>query len=199
MPTQYVPTIRLRPSSAASVMVLAFSLAIASCGGPPPPPPPPPVDALPLPPALRLGMYTAILERVLVSDMIQWGEPVAAICLGLGEAATPPTVDLLLRFVGGEPPLYGSNGCTRSIDPVTELAVIQTTEGAPALFVTLVEASDRWDRMVLVRIDKTGWATYTLRCRVEMAVLGVAEGEATPVPELLLANPSAVTWRVRRC
>ena len=197
MTTQYVPTIPLRPSSAASVMVLACAL--TSCAGPPPPPPPPPVDELPLPPALRLRMYTAILERVLVSDMIQWGEPVTAICLGLGEAATPPSADLLLRFAGGEPPLYGSNGCTRSIDPVTELAVIQTTEGAPALFVTLVEASDRWDRMVLVRIDKTGWATYTLRCRVEMDVLGVAAGDATPPPELLLANPSAVTWRVRRC
>ena len=137
----------------------------------------------------------------------------AAICLGVGEDAAPPSVELLLRFAGGVPPLYGSNGCTRSIDPDTDLAVVHTTEGAPALFVGLTDAPDVRGPAVLVRVEKTGWLPFTVRCRVEMGVLGQADERhdddarrgtrsraAPPPPELLrLGDPSAVTWRIRGC
>ncbi len=179
MATHRAHSVVLRRSSATCYIVAACSLTIAACGRAPPPPPPPP-ESMPFPAALQQRIHASILERVLGREVLRIGEPVAAICLGMGEAASPPPVDLLLHFVSGEPPLQGPAGCTRSSDPDTELAVIRTTEGSPAAFVTLTEATDFRGRAVLVRIEKTGQVPYTLRCRLDLVVLGAAEEREDP-------------------
>ena len=168
-------------------IVLALSVATASCTRRPPPAPPP----APLPPDVEAEMYAAVLERVLVSGVVQAGDPVAAICLGFGPEAEPPSVDLLFRFMGGQPPLYGSTSCTRSINPETSLPVVQTLEGAPGLFLSMVNAPFGPGRVVSMRFERTGARPLTLRCRVDI-------GRGAPPPG---APPDAptVVFRIGGC
>ncbi len=132
-------------------------------------------------------MYVAVLERVLVSGVVQAGDPVAAICLGFGEEAAPPPVDLLLRFMGGQPPLAGSGSCTRSADPVTSLPVVETLGGEPGLFLTMTNAPLGSGRVVSMRFERTGARPMTLRCRVALQRLDPAPGGPPDAPTALFS------------
>ncbi len=120
-------------------------------------------------------MYAAVLEHVLESDLIQEGEPVAAICVGLGatgeEAVSP---DVLSPLSEREPPVVASTGCVRSVDAATSVPVIRATDGGPGIFLTIVEAPVGREAngpitgTVILRIERDGIEPQMLRCGVEV-------------------------------
>lgn len=173
-----------------SLAVCAALVIAAACGRTPPPPPAPP-----LPPDVEREMYAALLEEVLVSGVVPARDQVAAICLGFGADAEPPPVDLLFRFMGGQPPLYGSGSCTRSVDERTRLPIVETLEGEPGLFLTMTNAPLGSGRVVSMRFERSGVRPYVLRCRVDMgrpAPPADAPPDAPPdVPTLM--------FRIRGC
>ena len=170
-----------------------------------------------LPPAVEASMHIAVLEHVLASDVMRAGEEVAAICVGLGETGEePPSPGILSPFSGSEPPIVASAGCTRSVDAATSLPIIQTSGGAPGMFLTMVEAPEGRERVVMVRIESDGVEPRTLLCRVDTAgpetgtlqrVLGAgagnrigsAGGSRRPPAAQPTWNPSNVRWEISGC
>ncbi len=129
----------------------------------------------PLPPALQVQMHVAVLEHVLESDVIRAGEPVTAICVGVGGTGEQlASSDILSSLSGHEPPVVTSTDCTRSIDAATSLPKIQASDGGPGIFLTVVEAPVGREAdgsitgVVVLRVERDGVAPRTLRCSVEV-------------------------------
>ena len=138
--------------------------------------------AEPLPPALQVQMHIAVLEHVLESDVIRAGEPVTAICVGVGGTGEQlASSDILSSLSGHEPPVVTSTDCTRSLDAATSLPKIQTSDGGPGIFLTVVEAPVGREAdgsitgVVVLRVERDGVAPRTLRCSVEVD-MGAAVG-----------------------
>ncbi|HET9948286.1 MAG TPA: hypothetical protein VFQ22_05165 [Longimicrobiales bacterium] len=172
------PSPRLAPAA-----LVALALA-SGCARSPEPPGPPPVS-----PALESAMYTSVLERVLMIDLFQ--VDVAGICVGLGEEAETPSMDLLVRFMGGEPPLYPAGSCSRRTDPATALPVIDLPDGEPAALVLLTHRPWRSGRLVEMRVERTGMHPMLIRCRVDL--------DDAPEPDPAVPGGEAIGFRLRGC
>lgn len=174
----------------------------------------------PLPPAIEGRMYAAVLEHVLESDLIEEGEPVAAICVGLGATGEEPvSPDILSLLSEREPPVVASTGCVRSIDAATSFPVIRATDGGPGIFLTIVEApvgreANGFTGTVVLHVERDGVEPQTLRCGVETeaprgvqrrAVGGVGGGRggggAPPAGSRTQGarNLPNLTWRISGC
>jgi hypothetical protein len=179
-----VSGVRLRLDRQLAILALVGSLGAVACASAPEPEPVPR-----LPAGLELEMHAAVLQEVLTPRVLS-GPRIAAICLGIGESAEPPSAELLMRFIAGDPPLVPSTSCTRETDPDTSLPVVRTLDGEPGLFLVLTESYTALrGRTVHARIERTDERPVTYRCRVDTNRNRPLDPNGPPV----------TTWEVRSC